>query len=136
MKRLISLITIALLLICMGAPVVVFAVPGEDAHSDTMTVEADGQSVEEKQANEQVVVDEVVEEEESLEPLDTSAGEELAEDAEAATDDVFSTMSANWIYIAAGIGSMAAIIIAVVAVKSSKSKHKNSVGAQDYKAKH
>ena len=116
MKRLISLITIALLLICMGAPVVVFAVPGEDAHSDTMTVEADGQSVEEKQANEAETIDQDVDEVELQEQLDEPDGEDLAEEAEE-VDSLFSTMSDNWIYIAAGLGVLALVIVIIRNVK-------------------
>lgn len=135
MKRWISLIAVAILVIAMSAPITVFATHGDDAHSSTMSVEADGKSVEEVQEAEGEIVNQSLEEEDQEATIETG-GEELAEEAEDATDSMFSVMSDNWIYIAAGLGTVVLIIVAVVAINSSKGKHKNQAGSGNYKPKH
>lgn len=139
MKRLMPLIMAAALLICMSAPMIVFATSGGDAHSSSMSVEADGQTVEEVQAMEGKVVDEDVDEEEFQEDPAVTDDEELAEEPEVSeeeTDSVLGALSNNWPYIAAGLGAVVVIIVTVIAVKSSKNKRKNVEGSQGYKAKH
>lgn len=121
MKRLMPLIMAAVLMICMSVPMTVVATNGGDAHSSSMSVEADGRTVEEVQATEGEAVDEVVDEamdeEELQDQVDEPDGEELAEEAEEASDSMFSTMSDNLIYIAVGLGVLALIIVIICNVK-------------------
>lgn len=119
MKRKISLIVIAVLLICMSQMVSVFAVPGEDAHSDTMTVEADGETVQEKQATEQDVIDEDVSEEELQAQLEDAAADEV-ENPEA--DDIGGRV---WIIVGG------AALLAVIGGAAVKSKNRGN-----YKSRH
>ena len=120
MKRMISMFAIAMMLILIAAPVTVLAVPGEDAHSDTMVVEADGESVESKQSEEPEVQDVEVSEEELEAELakaadtEDSAAEDYTEEVE---NEPVSTGPPIWIYIAAGGCALLLAIIIIYKVK-------------------
>lgn len=121
MKRKISLIVIAMLLLCMSRLVSVYAVPGEDAHSDSMTVEADGESVQEKQAAEQDVIDKEISEEE----LQVQLEEDNTNDVDTYPDENEDTKPPEnfrriRILLPAGIVILAAIIIGVATIRKKK----------------
>ena len=117
MKRKISLIVIAVLLICTSQMVSVFAVPGEDAHSDTMTVEADGETVQEKQVMEQDVTDKEVSEEELQAQLEDAAADEV-ENPEA--DDIGGR---GWIIV--GGAALLAVIGGAIAKRRNRDNYQS-----------
>ena len=124
-----------MLIVSLNIPIVVLASDdhGADAHSESMGAGAAELTVDESVELEetQEAVEEAAQEDDS-----ESASEELAEEAEEVTDSMFNTMSNNWIYIAAGLGAIALIIVIVAMTRLSGNKHKNSTGSSNYKPKH
>lgn len=118
MKRLISLTMVVMLLMCMTQVVPVFAVPGEDAHSDTMTVEADGDTVQEKQAEETEVVDKELSEEEVQEQLGSTDQGEQTETEEVVT--------ANRISPVALVGSILVLVLVVIAMVVDRRRRRDN----------
>ena len=124
MKKTIALITMLAMLLCLNMPLAVCATsPGEDAHSETMSVEADGVSVEEKQAEVEQADGAFVPEIEEKEAPEVVIEESPDEEGELVVDEIVDeteeTASVSTTLIVV-VAVAAAVAVAVALVKRRK----------------
>ena len=116
------IIAVLTLILSLSTPTMVLAaVPGEDAHSGTMSVEADGESVEEKQADE-IYYEEIKKKEApeiNAEDVADEEGDVVAELPEA-EDSELATANHSLTIVSALASGLAVVLIIVLAIRKKR----------------